>query len=193
MTQGELSVIGSAPRIFSRQELRSRGITSLDRIFAMGSYRSSPLLRKAIHTLKYKRVPALTDCLSRVLIDVLQRDFVLSPEALFCPVPLHVLRRFSRGFNQAELIAQHMEEVTAIPMRPLLRRVRPTGHQTWRGRSSRLQAMNGAFRVRRGSMIPRHVYLVDDVFTTGATLAECAKTLRMFGAECVEAIVLAYD
>jgi len=159
----------------------------------MGSYRSSPLLRKAIHTLKYKRVPALTDCLGKVLTEVLQREFVLSPEALFCPVPLHVLRRFSRGFNQAELIAQYLEEATALPMRPLLCRVRSTGHQAWRDRSSRLQAMNGAFRVRRGSRIPKHVYLVDDVFTTGATLGECANTLKMFGVECVEAIVLAYD
>ena len=124
---------------------------------------------------------------------VLQQQFVLSQEAVLSPVPLHVLRRFARGFNQAELIARHIEEAMALPTKSLLCRVRPTGHQTWRDRSSRLQAMSGAFRIRRGSMIPRHVYLVDDVFTTGATLGECAKTLRMFGAECVEAIVLAYD
>ena len=75
----------------------------------------------------------------------------------------------------------------------MLRRVRPTGHQAWRGRRERLQVMNDAFRIKKNMTISPHIYLVDDVFTTGATLEECAKVLKRAGAKCVEAIVIAYD
>ena len=109
------------------------------------------------------------------------------------PVPLHGSRLRAREFNQSLLIA---DRVGRYLMRPVsmtnLVRVTATAPQTVLGRSDRLRNLRRAFRVRNA--IPfagRHVLLVDDVFTTGTTLNECAKALRAAGAESISALTLA--
>lgn len=194
ITEAELKELRSAPRIFSREELEQRGILSLDNIFAMSAYHHSPLLKKAIHTFKYKQISGLASFLQRELWKSMESSFPLSSSTVLSPVPLHRFRKFQRGFNQAEILSQYLSLMSNIPMRLLLRRIRPTGHQTWRGREDRWKAVKGAFGVtRHDTAMPKHVYLVDDVFTTGATLEECARTLKAAGVERVEGIVLAYD
>lgn len=201
ITEGELKGLRSAPRIFSREELEKRGIRSIERVFAMSNYRSSPLLKKAIHTFKYGRIPGIASVLQEELRKCLISRFPLSASAVICPVPLHRFRRFQRGFNQAEILSRYVSHALEIPMQPLLRRIRPTGHQTRRGREDRWKAVKGAFgatclagrQAQGDTSMPRHVYLIDDVFTTGATLEECARTLKAAGVERVEGIVLAYD
>ena len=206
MTEEELRELRIVPRIFETSDLRKRGIRSLDRVFAMSSYHSSPLLKKAIHTFKYRRIPGLALFLQQELQKSVESRFPLSATAVLCPVPLHRFRKFQRGFNQAEMLSRYLSLLSNLPMLLLLRRIRSTGHQTWRGRKERWKALKGAFRPSiRSSLwlratrddtsmpMPKHVYLVDDVFTTGATLEECAKTLKAAGAERVEGIVLAYD
>ena len=97
------------------------------------------------------------------------------------PVPLHWYRRWQRGYNQAQVIAAQLAAVLHAALRTdLLYRARRTRTQTRLDAEARLQNVKGVFRVRKkaGEEPPRHVLLVDDTFTTGATLSACYWALR---------------
>lgn len=95
------------------------------------------------------------------------------------PVPLHWLRRRWRGYNQAEVIATEVaRELGAALLPKALVRRRRTGSQTRLDAASRLRNVRGVFRVRRLPEGLRHVLVIDDTFTTGATLAACYLALR---------------
>lgn len=113
------------------------------------------------------------------------------PQALL-PVPLHRRRLRARGYNQARELARTLASGLDIPCAErLLLRTRATRAQTDLGARERRRNVRGAFAVRPGARLPTHVALVDDVCTTGATLAECARTLRRGGVERVDVWVLA--
>lgn len=171
--------------------LRKRGIEHLDYLVSAAPYDASPVLRRAIRMMKYHRVRAVEGELVRLLTMVARDRRASCAGAALCPVPLHWTREFQRGFNQAEILAGGIAGASGLPVRRLLCRVRPTGHQAHRKRKERMYAMRGAFRVRRHEDLPAHVILVDDIATTGATLDACAKTLKDTGVTRVEAWVVA--
>ena len=106
-----------------------------------------------------------------------------------CNVPLHKKKRESRGFDQSELIAAHLAQYTAKPYVKTLDRVRNTPTQTKLSIRQRQSNVEGAFSA---NAINGHVLLIDDVITTGATVAECAKALMQAGAKSVKAAAFAY-
>ncbi len=120
----------------------------------------------------------------------------LAAEAdLIVPVPLHWMRLFARRFNQAALLAQALGRETGLPVVPdLLLRRRRTPSQGRLSVDQRRRNVAGAFAVK-GARAPlladRRVLLIDDVLTTGATAAACARTLRRGGARSVDVLVLA--
>lgn len=213
ITEGEMARMVTRPRIFSKGELKRLGMGSLDRVLAVSTYTDTPLLRKAIATFKYRRIPGLGETLQTLLRDSFRKHLPIIRDSCLCPVPLHFLRHFERGFNQAEVLARGLAEQLQLPCCNLLRRIRPTGKQTKRKRSERWETLRGAFRLQRGfgfgfglgrsgvlSFFPNPnpnpppfcVYLIDDLFTTGATLEECAKVLKSSGVKRVEGVVLAH-
>ena len=108
---------------------------------------------------------------------------------LVVPVPLHWTRRFQRGYNQAEVIAREVARALGVPCRDILRRNRRTGTQTRLSVEGKERNVRGAFSLKAGAAgclgaegtagaPPRHLLLVDDTFTTGATLYECFAALR---------------
>ena len=104
-------------------------------------------------------------------------------------VPLSRRRRAGRGYDQARALARVVARTTGVPLRPLLVRARDTDPQTARRGAERRAAMDGAFRASRPA--PPRVLLVDDVLTTGATAAACARALRVAGAEEVRLLTAA--
>jgi ComF family protein len=102
------------------------------------------------------------------------------------PVPLHRRRRHWRQFNQAREIADHLGRRVELPVCDGLKRVRATETQTRLSRRQRRENLRGAFRARGEVFRDSHgVILVDDVFTTGSTVHECAKVLRRAGVQKV--------
>jgi ComF family protein len=93
-------------------------------------------------------------------------------------VPLHWLRKWRRGYNQAEVIARELARALGASLRAdVLRRARRTRSQTSLSAEERLRNVASVFSVRK-PVEARHVLLVDDTFTTGATLASCHRVLR---------------
>lgn len=102
------------------------------------------------------------------------------------PVPLHISRRRKRGFNQSEIIARELAEITGIPVRTdVLFRVKRTSPQKSLGKKERQANLKGAFAVSRAWKPCKTVLLIDDIYTTGATLDRAAKMLRKAGVQNV--------
>jgi ComF family protein len=111
--------------------------------------------------------------------------------ACLVPVPLHPGRARERGFDQAEELARRLARRVAVPLRPgLLERVRPTRPQAGLPAAARRRNLRNAFRAAGGE-VPERLTLVDDVLTTGATVAAAATALRRAGAREVEIWCLA--
>jgi ComF family protein len=110
----------------------------------------------------------------------------------FVPVPLHWMRRLVRGYNQSLVIARRLKHPTAKISTDLVRIRRTKSQPAMASPAARARNVAGAFAVRKGHNLGgRRICLVDDIKTTGATLNECAKTLKEAGASKVFALVLA--
>jgi ComF family protein len=153
---------------------------------AYGSYEGG--LRELIHLLKYDGVRPAAKVLGRMLAEAigpLQPLFSENRVAMV-PVPLHARKRRQRGFNQTEQIAHaalKLDHSRRFELKPVLERTRETQSQIGLSRHQRRENLRGAFAVTTREMIRgREVLLVDDVFTTGTTVSECARVLRRAGA-----------
>jgi predicted amidophosphoribosyltransferase len=120
---------------------------------------------------------------------------ILRPDMLVAPVPLHWLRMLKRRYNQSALLAGGLAEMAGLDHVPdLLTRIRRTPSQDHRDRDARFRNMSGALRVttrHQARVQGRPVLLVDDVMTSGATLAAGAEALMAAGASAVSIVVLA--
>ena len=151
-------------------------------------------LRQAIHHFKYDSDKPLAGPLSELQAGALaasERFAALCVEVpTLMPVPLHPTRVKARGYNQADLLARKLAEAHEWPLDRGLVRVRPTRTQVGLSVAERAENVAGAFEWRGGA-VPAFVILIDDVCTTGATLSECALTLRAKGATRVCAVTVA--
>ncbi|WP_437673334.1 ComF family protein [Sorangium sp. So ce131] len=149
-------------------------------------------LADGIRRFKYEDRPDLARPLGRLLLCA-ARDAGMNADLLVIPVPLHPRRLAERGYNQAALLAAHVASGLAASIAPrALCRVRTTAQQAQLSRDLRLQNVAGAFRVREMERVRgRGIALIDDVATTGATLAACRDALLGAGALSVTCLVLA--
>ena len=142
--------------------------------------------RALVGALKFRGALALADPMAALMV-------AAAPGERLCgalvPVPLHPARRRRRGFNQAERLAAALGRRAGLPVAECLVRGGSRVRQVGRDRVERLGGPAGSIRAR--GPVPAHAVLVDDVITTGATLAACAAVLRAAGSEEVRALVFA--
>jgi ComF family protein len=158
-------------------------------------------LMAVIHRFKYAAKTQLARPLGGMMLSVFMRQWEGKKVDLILPVPLHAQKVRSRGFNQSYLLIHRWKALAnkmhmALPDIPIhtdvLIRSKATIPQTGLGRRQRLKNVEGVFSLQ----FPEKVYgkkllVVDDVYTTGATVNECARTLLEFGAERVDVLTLA--
>lgn len=185
-----ISPLLSATRACARCQERSSGLAGAH---VLGDYGAGAPLRDWILALKHGGRRDLARPLGEGLARLLGQA-TADPCPLLVPVPSHPLRRMERGYDPAWLLAR--EAARALPgarARRLLRRRRDTTPQGEPGARSRAANVRGAFRARpwAGDLSGREVWLVDDVWTSGATLRECARALGRCGARRVGGLVVA--
>jgi ComF family protein len=167
----------------------------VEKISTLGPY-GNPVWRKTIQLLKFQRVRDVADLCGAQMAQYLVDSQVYTPaNAVLIPIPLHPARQRERGFNQAELLAQVMHRRTGIPMvtQALVRTVHAAS-QTGFSVAERQQRMHGMFRVtQRASVINgKHVLLIDDVVTTGATAGAAAAALVTAGPKTIHIVAVAH-
>jgi ComF family protein len=160
---------------------------------AVAAYRSRGLVRKLVHDFKYGHQRHLRHPLAEWLGEAVNDSRLRGRRFdLIVPVPLHPARERERGFNQATLLAELLARQVAVPLRPVLERIRYTITQTAYDRAERMENLHDAFRLRKNTNVRElHVLLIDDVLTTGSTLSECARVLKEAGAISVHAATAA--
>jgi len=150
-------------------------------------------MREAIHQLKYQNLRALAVPLAGMLREYLMAS-PLDVDVLV-PVPLHRKRLRERGYNQARLLAQELGKLRNLPVADdvLVRRRHTPPQARTATVEERRQNIADAFACRDHSLRDRHVLLLDDVATSGATLDACAKALKASGATAVWGLVMARE
>jgi len=147
-------------------------------------------LSKVIHAYKYEGQFGLAPTLGD-LMTMNWPQWRTAPE-IIVPVPLHAARERERGYNQAMLLARRLGKRLSLPIHPTsLKRIIHTRPQVGLNASERRQNVAGAFHADSRGIEGRHVLLVDDVFTTGATLSAAGLALREAGALSVSGFCLA--
>ena len=146
-------------------------------------------LSSVIHLMKYEGYFALTEPLAALMAQGWPRWTM--PIDYLVPVPLHARRRRKRGYDQAALIARHLSRSVEVPgADKILKRSRHTRPQVGLDAEERQNNVKDAFRTV-GRVDNQHLLLIDDVYTTGATMSAAAETLLNAGAATVSAYCLA--
>lgn len=143
--------------------------------------------------LELKRQPRVAPRLARLMLAAQQRPPVNSAN-LIIPVPLHSERERERGFNQAALLARELARLSHLPLDEysVARRVHTERHRAGMDARARRDSVAAAFAIRHPKLVAgQRVLLIDDVFTTGATVSACAAVLREAGAEDVFVLTVA--
>jgi ComF family protein len=159
---------------------------------ALGSYDGS--VQEAIHRWKYEGRTSFSPFFGKWMAEGLCRYWAPKFFDLLIPVPLHPHRLRERGFNQALLLAKELSHRTGIPYRKrILQKRKPTLPQVSLSGVEREKGVRGSFRVvGREGLEGKSILLVDDVYTTGATVNECSKVLLAGGAKRVDVLTLAH-
>ncbi|MCD6423486.1 MAG: ComF family protein [Elusimicrobia bacterium] len=148
------------------------------------------IAKNLVVELKFKGIKSLGRDIAKFMIFAFEKFLKGDNFDVIVPVPLHKKRMDERGFNQAEILAREISRATKIPMKKhILKRTKNTPSQRDFDKKGRFENVKNAFFSK--SVNGKKVILVDDVFTTGATISSCEKTLREKGAKEVVALVFA--
>ena len=151
------------------------------------------VLKKALQVFKYKNGLALVSTFSRFLIEFIERNLDMEKFDVLIPMPLHPVKFRQRGFNQSQLLAVPISKRYGIPLlTSVLKKVRHTPPQSGLDRTSRLRNPVNAFRVKKNVPLKgKSVLLLDDVYTTGATIKSASDALRAAGVSRIRPLTLA--
>ncbi len=166
-----------------------KAAANLDGVTALFEYGENTV-SKLIKMFKYNYLTEIADIFEKIIIDTKFND--AWSDFVIIPVPLHPRRERERGFNQAEIIAKLFAKKFGLNINKNLNRVIYTAQQAKLSGEERRLNLKNAFDFNvEGNAAPEKVLLMDDVYTTGATMQECAKVLKNNGVKIVWGLVLA--
>jgi ComF family protein len=171
---------------------RGRGIYPFDRIVRLGVFEDP--LKHLIHQMKYHKRWSLGEGLADRLFETEAAKGLLTETQVLVPVPLYLWHQVGRGYNQADVIARRLRHRAGIRLVHAARRIRNTPTQTnLHSHEKRFTNVRGAFALTRAAahIRDKHVVVIDDVLTTGATLKEVGRTLKKAGPASLCAMILA--
>ena len=146
---------------------------------------------KFMHRFKYQDQFALAKPMGQMMAETIREQPLLSPQ-IFIPIPLHPQRQRERGYNQSYLLALEISRLTGVPViEQGLVRTRETDVQAKLDFEGRIKNVKDAFAVKASELADKHVGLIDDVCTTGATLFSAAESLKSAGATRVTGLTFA--
>lgn len=159
-------------------------------LIAAANFQENSMLAKLIHLFKYTGAKKIGVHLSYLLPHV--RPPEIPDSSILVPVPLHKKRFNDRGYNQSAVLAHGISKNWGLEIQDILQRTRNTPPQAKLSKEKRLKNVRDAFSIKSSQKLtPDKTYLlVDDVYTTGTTLHECAKVLKKHGAQKIGMIVI---
>jgi ComF family protein len=151
-------------------------------------------VQRLMHALKYKGYKEVGVFMGKLFGESLKESSLYNTADIIVPVPLHPKKLYKRGFNQSQVIAEGMQDSLGIPVSVNnLIRLSYTSSQTKKARYNRWENVKGVFKVKDAAEFAgKHLILVDDVLTTGATLEACAHPLLEIPNIKVSVATLAY-
>ncbi len=169
------------------------GKTTLVYGVALYSLKKKSLLEQVLFAMKYKNQPKIGELLGNYYGNILKNSPIAENTDAIIPIPLHPKRLYERGYNQSDFFAQGLATVLELPLYlDCIKRVRNTPSQTRKNQEERMLNVKDAFKVEQPGLIAqKHLLLVDDILTTGATLVACAQTLLEQGASAVSVAAIA--
>ncbi len=167
----------------------NKAISSLNRVTALFNYGENTI-SKLIQMFKYNYLVEIEEVFRKIIFanefNFIEKNFVV------VPVPLHPRRERERGFNQSEILAKLFVQKFGLEVNQNLRRVVYTKQQAKLSGEARRNNLKDVFIFDNfGKSVPENILLVDDVYTTGATMEECAKALKSQGVKMVWGLVMA--
>jgi ComF family protein len=178
----------------SSNDLKTKimGLAEVDRVMAYLKYTKRGVSQKLLHQLKYKNKPGLGKVLGRLYGKLLLERGYLDRWDGIIPVPLHSEKLRRRGYNQSECFAEGLSEVLSIPVLDAVRRNTNTTTQTSKSRLQRWENVSEVFDLVNVNFVSgKRILLVDDVMTTGATLAACARAIHSGSPAFIDLVVIA--
>jgi ComF family protein len=155
------------------------GRVSLEGTFALLYFYKNSSTQKILHALKYGNKPETGNILGKEIGHKIKDLAFMGDADVLIPVPLHPKKQFSRGYNQSEQLAKGISEITGIPTdNSFIGKLQHTSSQTRRGRFSRWDNVSGNFGLRKTKKSYKHILIIDDVITTGATLEAMIQSIR---------------
>ena len=157
-------------------------------------FASESIAQKIMHAIKYQSRAKAAQYLGQKYGEELMRLSLYQEAKVIVPVPLYPKKKRQRGYNQSEFFGKGLSESMGIEMQTtVLIRPRKAESQTKKSRYERYENTKMAFEVRYGEqLINQHVLLVDDIFTTGATIEACANALLTIDGVKISVLTLAY-
>jgi ComF family protein len=150
------------------------------------------IAQKLLHSIKYQGNRELGEHLGRMFIQHLSKEAAFDDIEVIVPVPLHKSKLRERGYNQSEVLAQGMAATLGVTVdSAVIKRTKRSETQTKKSRAERWQNVSGIFEASNDSLRGKHVLLVDDVITTGATLEACGQVILAAGAASLSAASIA--
>ncbi len=168
------------------------GIVKVEKLYVYSYFQKQGIVQKILHELKYNDNPDIGMTFGRYFGKDLLTESEIPPFDLIIPVPLHPKKLKLRGYNQSEALANGLSQALNVPVnKNTLIRNRHQNTQTKRSKIERIKVMSETFGVTDSNIKGKHVLLVDDVLTTGATLISCVEQLHTLKPKSVSIAVLA--